>query len=53
MIVAVCDITGHALSRIVVLHIHPVDVVMHRDLPGPDSMHYEHFNCIYFEVFTA
>ena len=21
-------------------------MVMHWDLPGPDSMHYEHFNCI-------
>ena len=22
-------------------------MVMHRDLLGPDSMHYEHFNCIH------
>ena len=25
-----------------------ISMVMHRDLLGPDSMHYEHFNCIWF-----
>ena len=24
-----------------------MSMVMHRDLPGPDSMHYEYFNCTY------